>query len=188
MRNYELIHMIQNAGLGKDVESVVVRAFNKMFDAKEPDGCLSTSVSICLALEYLGYKPQLCVGKFWYGDHDFYHAWTELDGRIIDVSIYGNTAFSQYWKDGIVNPQVNKDYLETDIKYEPFMFDDDFNDSMISLMMGKTFYYYCDHAPKRNAIWNMILNYLDTSSLEVLDKVKTISMNHIIGERRSEDV
>lgn len=188
MKNYEMIHLIQTAGLPVDAEKVVVRAFNKMNDVKEPDGCLSISVSLCIALEYLGYSPELCIGKFWVKGHDYYHAWTELDKRVIDVAIYGNTSFSPYWRDGIVAPQINRYYLETDIKYDPFVFDEDFKDALISKMMGKTFYYYCDNAPKRNAIWNMIMYYLDTSSLNVLKAIKDIAQLHTIGERNDTNV
>lgn len=187
MRNYEMIHLIQAAGLPKDAQNVVVRAFNKMDGTKEPDGCLSISVSLCIALEQLGYSPLLCVGKFWVNGHDFYHAWVQLNGRVIDIAIYGNTAFSPYWRDGIVKPQVNKEYAETDVKYEPFAFDDDFKDAMIAQMMGRSFYYYCDHAPKRNAIWNLIMYYLDTTSTAVLASVKDISKKHTIGERGEEN-
>lgn len=187
MKNYEMIHLIQAAGLPKDVQNVVVRAFNKMNDIEEPDGCLSTSVSLCIALEYLGYMPKLCIGKFWMGGHDYYHTWVELDGRVIDVAVYGNTAFSPYWMDEIVKPQVNKEYSETDVRYEPFAFDDDFKNAMISKMMGRTFYNYCDNAPRRNAIWNMILYYLDTSSFSTLAQVKEISKKHVIGERNDDN-
>ena len=183
MKNYEMIHMIQDSGLPKNVQNVVVRAFNKMSDAKEPDGCLSISVSLCVALEQLGYSPMLCIGKFWYGEHDYYHAWTELDGKIIDVAIYGNSSFSPYWKDGVIKPQVNKSYDETDVKYEPFVFDEDFKNALISQMMGRTYYYYCDNAPRHNAIWNLIMYYLDTSSMDVLQSVKDIARKHTIGER-----
>ncbi len=183
MKNYEMIHLIQASGLQKDAQNVIVRAFNKMNDAKEPNGCLSTSVSLCLALEYLGYLPNLCIGKFWNNDQDFYHAWTELDGKVIDISIYGNSSFSPYWHNGIIKPQVNKEYTETDIKYEPFLFDEDFKDADISKMMGVSFYDYCNNAPKHNAIWNLILYYLDTFSQSTLDAVKEIAKKHIIGEK-----
>ena len=183
MKNYEMINVIRAGGLPKDAENVVVRAFNKMNDAREPNGCLTTSVSLCIALEYLGYSPRLCIGKFWVNEHDFYHAWTELNGRVIDISIYGNTAFTLMRIDGIVKPQVNRGYSETDIQYEPFVFDDDFQNAMISQMMGRSFYYYCDSAPRRNAIWNLLLSYLDTSSSATLAAIKEIAKKHIIGEK-----
>ncbi len=182
MKNYDMIHLIQDAGLPKDVQKAVVRAFNKLNDAKEPDGCLSTSVALCLALEYLGYASKLIIGKFWVNDHDFYHAWTELDGRIIDVAIYGNSVFSRFWLDGIIAPQVNKTYAETDVKYEPFAFDEDFQNSLISRAKGISFYSYCDNAPKKNAMWNLVLYYLDSASFSALSKIKEISKAHIIGE------
>ena len=183
MRNYEMIHLIQAAGLPEDAKNVVVRAFNKMNETKEPDGCLSTSVTICIAMEYLGYSPNLCIGKFVLNGHDFYHAWTELDGKVIDVAIFGNSSFSPYWRDEVIIPQVNRKYLETDVKYEPFVFDEDFKDAQISKMMGQSFYFYCDNAPKRNAIWNLILYYLDTTTSDVLNAVKEIAKKHMIGER-----
>ena len=153
-----------------------------MNDNREPDGCLSTSVAICIALEQLGYTPKLCIGKYWVGGHDFYHAWTELEGKVIDIAIYGNTHFSSLWQDEKVNPQINKSYDETDIKYEPFTFDDDFKSSMIAQMMGRSFYFYCDHAPRRNAMWNLIMFYLDTSSNSVLLDIKEIAQKHVIGD------
>ncbi len=182
MRDYNLIHKIQNAELPNDAENVVIRAFNKMNDFRDHNGCLSTSIVIFLALEYLGYNPKLCIGKFWVNDHDFYHAWVELNGKIIDVAIYGNTAYSPYWMDGVIEPQVNRSYEDADVKYEPFVFDDDFKDALISQMMGHSFYNYCESAPKRNAMWNLILHCLDTSSPEILSKIKELSRNHIIGE------
>ena len=188
MKNYDMIHLIQKAGLDKDAESVVVRAFNKMNDCQDHCGCLTISVSICLALEYLKFSPKLCIGKFWVNGHDFYHAWVELNEKIIDVAIYGNTAYSPFWQDGIVKPQINVSYDDADITYEPFTFDDDFKDADISEMVGKSFFYYCDHAPKHNAIWNLILYFLDTSSTTTLSSIKELSRNHIIGEGGDDNV
>ena len=182
-----MIHLIQASGLEKPAENVVVRAFNKMYDGREPDGCLSISVSLCIALEYLGFAPRLCIGKYWAEGHDFYHAWTELNGKVIDVAIYGNTCFSQYWPFEMVKPQVNKLYSETDVKYEPFAFDEDFKGAQIARMMGCSFYTYCEMAPKRNAVWNLILHYLNTTSLSTLQTVKEIAKKHVIGERSDLD-
>jgi hypothetical protein len=89
--------------------------------------------------------------------------------------------------DGVIKPQVNKGYDETNVKYEPFAFDEDFKDAMISQMMGRSFYYYCDNAPRRNAIWNLIMYYLDASSMTVLQSVKDIERKHTIGERGDEN-
>lgn len=182
MKNYNMIHLIQNAGLSKEAEKTVVRAFNRMYDTREPDGCLSTSVSLCIALEYLGYFPKLCIGKFWAEGHDFYHAWTELDEKVIDVAIYGNSHFLPIWPYGTINPQINKGYADTDVKYEPFAFDEDFKYAPIAEMMGKSFYLYCDNSPKRNAVWNQIMYYLDTYSSAVLSDIKKIARKHTIGE------
>ena len=182
MKNYDMIHLIQDAGFPKDAEKVVVRAFNRMYDAQEPNGCLLISVSLCIALEHLEYAPKLCIGKFWTEGHDFYHAWTELDGKVVDVAIYGNSHFFPLWSYEGINPQVNKGYADTDVKYEPFVFDEDFKDALIAEMMGKSFYSYCDNAPKRNMVWNLIMYYLDSSSSAVLSDVKEIARKHTIGE------
>ena len=182
MKNYDMIHLIQAAGLSKDVEKVVVRVFNMLNDARDSQGCLTSSVVLCIALEYLGYLPKLCLGKFWAFGHDYYHAWTEIDGKVIDIAIYGNTSFSQYWRDGIIMPQVNKAYDETDVKYEPFIFDEGYEETWIGAVMGWSFYDYCEKAPKRNVVWNMILHCLETSSLIALQRIKEISRSHVIGD------
>ena len=62
------------------------------------------------------------------------------------------------------------------------MFDEDFKDALIAEMMGKSFYSYCDNAPKRNMIWNLIMYYLDSSSSSVLSDVKEIARKHTISE------
>lgn len=187
MRNYEMIHLIQAAGLPENAQDVVVRAFNKMNDMGDSSGCLCISVSLCIALEHLGYDPTLCVGKVRVGEHDMYHAWTELDGKVIDVAIFGNSSFSPLWLDEVVKPQVYRDYGETDVRYEPFAFDEDFKYAMISAAMGRSFFFYCDSVPTPNAIWNLIMYYLNSSSPSVLASIKEIAKKHIIGERSNAD-
>lgn len=182
MKNYEMIHLIQEAGLPKDAEKVVVRAFNKINDAQDPMACLTTSVVLCIALEYLGYSPKLCLGKIWSDEQDYYHAWTELDGKVIDVAVFCNSSYSPYWKGKTISPQVNKTYTDTDVKYESFVFDEDYEETWIAQAVGLSFYFYCENAPKKNVIWKTIMYCLDASSLNVLYRIKDIAERHEIGE------
>ncbi len=97
-RDYDAIHYIQRQLSGFEDKKMVfamTKAFNKMYAAKEPDGCLSTTVELFIALKYLGYKPRICYGLVVPpSDYEFYHAWLELDGKIVDIAIYGNAKFS----------------------------------------------------------------------------------------------
>lgn len=65
IKNYEMTHLIQSAGLPEDAQRVVVCEFNKPFDAKEPDGCMSTSISLYHVLDYFGYILRLIIGTAW---------------------------------------------------------------------------------------------------------------------------
>ena len=183
MRNSEIVSLIQSAGLSPKATDAVVRAFILMNDNKDCNGCLTISISLCIALEYLGYSPKLCIGKFWVGRHDFYHAWIELDKKVIDIAIYGNSSFSPYWIDDVIMPQINKAYNETDVKYEPFTFDGEFQNAAISQAIGWSFYFYCENAPWPNAVWDIIMYYLGSSSIAVLKSIKDIAKKHLIGEQ-----
>ena len=96
-------------------------------------------------------------------------------------------------KDNIINIVLTND-LQPQLmindwqkKKQCFVFDEDFKNAMISQMMGRSFYYYCDNAPRRNAIWNLIMYYLDASSMVVLQSVKDIARKHTIGARGDEN-
>lgn len=185
MRDYDAIHLIQKSGLSEKATSAIVRNFNKMCSAQEPDGCLSMSAVNCLALAYLGMKPSVILGQVKIEDNYFYHAWVETDGRVIDVAIYGNTHFSPYV--GLlpqVMPQVYKPYSETNVKYFPNKYDNDFNKWNGHIALGMNLKTYLDHAPKKNALWNLALYCLDLSpTAENVRKLKDIASHFTIGEK-----
>jgi hypothetical protein len=70
---------------------VLVKIFDMICDNQEDDGCLSDSVALLVVIRSLGYDVKLCYGLCTSpGGLDFYHAWLEMDGRILDMAIYGN--------------------------------------------------------------------------------------------------
>lgn len=184
MRDYEAIHIIQNAGLPKDAAYVLVRNFNKMYEAQEPDGCLSMSSVNCLTLAYLGYYSMVRMGQVEINGRPFYHAWAELDGKVIDNSIYGNTHFSPF-ADILppVMPQINKAYGETDIQYFPDKFDKDFKEWPAHIIYGVNLAVYLDKAPRRNALWNLALYCLDKApTADNMKSLRTIAEKYVIGK------
>lgn len=183
MRDYDAIHIIQNSGLPKNAVSALVRSFNKMYEGQEPDGCISNSAVNCLALAYLGLSPTLRLGQVEIDGRPFYHAWTELDRKVIDLSIYGNTHFPPFGDIlPSVVPQVNRSYGNTDISYFPDKFDDDFDSWDGHITLGMKMADYLDHAPKRNALWNMALYCLDMSpTADNMRRLKDTASKYIIG-------
>ena len=72
----------------KRLTNALVRTFNMICDNKEPDGCFSNSVALHVVLRSLGYDPKLCYGLCCSPcGQDFYHAWLELDGNVLDLCI-----------------------------------------------------------------------------------------------------
>lgn len=64
----------------------LIRTFNKICDNREPDGCFSNSVALHVVLRSLGYNPTLCYGLCTSPKgQEFYHAWIELDGVVLDL-------------------------------------------------------------------------------------------------------
>lgn len=184
MRDYDAIHVIQNSGLPKNAASVLVRSFNKAYEAQEPDGCISNSAVNCVCLAYLGFNPVLRLGQIEVDERPFYHAWTELDGKIIDLAVYGNTHFPPFG-DLLpsVMPQVNKEYGHADVSYYPDKFDDDFSSWGGHITLGMNMADYMDNAPKRNALWNMALYCLDMSpTADNLRKLKATASKYTIGK------
>lgn len=146
----------------------MTKAFNKMYAAKEPDGCLSTTVELFIALKYLGYKPRICYGLVVPpSDYEFYHAWLELDGKIVDIAIYGNAKFSPYSTFDVRFPIVMGSYEanEQGMVYHPFTFDEDWHDALISKVQGMSVIEYCDKSPKQ-ILWTFVCELLDMSPLK----------------------
>lgn len=100
-KDYEALHYIQNQcdkhELPLKIKSCLQNAFNLLYDKKSGDDCLSTTAALYICFKMLGVQSRICYGlcKTDMGG-EFYHAWLELDDKIIDLAIYGNLRFSPY--------------------------------------------------------------------------------------------
>ena len=174
-KDYKSIKYIQKQLLkfnDPKLTNAVTNAFNLIAKYKEPDGCLSTSVELYVALKYLGYEPKLCYGLVFLPNaeeekHEIYHAWLELDGRVIDIAIYGNAKFSPYSFFDVETPICYEEYenISTIADYHPFEFDDDWKDAMLNKAVGKKITDYCDGS-YRAVIWDFICDFLSIPHTE----------------------
>ncbi len=167
-RDYKMMHYIQSqlAPLGDDkLTYAITKAFNRMCAVGEHNGCLSTSVQFYIVMKYLGYSPKLCYGLVYPPDrHEIYHAWIELNGKIIDVAIFGNANYSPLAHFTVDKPIVYEEYdsVKEIMEYHPFEFDDDWHNADISVMQGRTIKEYCDLSP-RGMMWKLTFDLLDMS-------------------------
>ena len=115
------------------ISNALIRAFDMMYSNQDHNGCFSTSVALHVIHRSFGYDPKLCYGLCVSpSGKGMYHAWLELDGKVLDLAIYGNSHFSPYWIDEPLGPVVFEDYNDTMMHYGNHEFDEDWNGSMIS--------------------------------------------------------
>ena len=141
---------------------VLVKIFDMICDNKEDDGCLSDSVALLVVLRTLGYDAKLCYGLCTSPEGlDFYHAWLEMDGRILDMAIYGNAHFSPFWLDDrSIGPYVFENYDDTRVKYYNRRFDEDWNQCQLyTVIRMRSLKAYIDNAPN-DCMWKLIFELL----------------------------
>jgi hypothetical protein len=180
-RNYPAIHYIQDKlkGFNPKFTDCVVRQFNQVDTGQEPDGCLSNSVVLYICAKEFGYNPNLCYGLCTYKGREFYHAWLEIDGTVIDNSIYGNVNFSPYFPQERMDTPYIGGYRDTEVCYGRFQFDQDWTGSMIARMEGMTFEEYMDGLPQ-GAMWRLACRTLDkTPTRNLVEHLRT----HVKGKK-----
>lgn len=168
----------------RKLTSVVTKAFNRMYDIQEPDGCLSTSTQIVTCLQYLGYDAKLIVGQMYdETNHGFYHTWVELNDKIIDISGYGNTNWSQFYPGKPwLYPTINESYDESPVSYHRFEFDKDWPNSQMSMADGWSISKYFDGST-RKCLWQFTCDLLDISLItKNKQRLKNITDTIIIGK------
>ena len=175
-RNYTAIHYIQNQlkGFNPKFIDCVTRCFNLIEQYQEPDGCLSNSILLFICAKEYGYDPVLCYGLCELDGIAFYHAWLEIDGIVIDLSIYGNVNYSPFslWENNLDVPYIGT-YQDSVVQYGKFKFDDDWSYSMIAQMEGWSFEKYMNGLP-RNAMWKGVCKILDrTPTNNLVEHLKT---------------
>lgn len=182
-RNYSVIHYIQNQlkGFNPKFVDCVVRCFNTVDQIHEPDGCLSNSVALFICAKEYGYNPVLCYGLCELAGNKFYHVWLEINGIIIDISIYGNVNFNPYfiWNITLDKPYIGS-YEDSIVRYGKFEFDEDWSDSMISKAEGWSFEKYMNRCPY-DAMWKRVCKFLDKSFIpNVIKYLKILIENETI--------
>lgn len=182
-RDYEMIKYIRQQMQNYDdrFTNAVIKLFNKMVDTKEPNGCLSNSAMLLACARYCGYNAKLCYGLCDNGKHEIYHAWLEIEDRIFDIGIYGNSHFSPlYLDEPLERPVINCRYNDAPINYGRFVFDKDWKDADLSRAENLTMEQYFDNS-ERHILWQLVCSLLDLSPIPVNgEKIRDAIKNIVI--------
>lgn len=179
-KNYKCIHYIQEQlkDFDKSFVNCVIRCFNLIEKNKEPNGCLSNTAALYICAKSFGYNPIICYGLCNLDGRDFYHAWLEINGIIIDLSIYGNINYSPYsmWNYKIDTPFIGE-YSDSKISYGRFKFDQDWSKSLIGQIVGKTLIQYMNGAPQYR-MWKLVCKFMDkTLTKDLLQQLQRYAEN-----------
>lgn len=182
-RNYSAIHYIQNQlkGFNPKFVDCVVRCFNMIDQTHESDGGLFNSVALFICAKEYGYSPVLCYGLCELEGKKFYHAWLEINGIIIDMSIYGTVNFNPYfiWNVVLDKPYIGS-YGDAIVQYGKFEFDKHWSNSTISKAEGWSFEEYMDRCPY-DMMWKRVCKFLDKSFIpNVIKYLKILIENETI--------
>ncbi len=155
-RNYTLNKYVRNecsVFLNDKATSGIEKCFDFLYQNEEPQGCLYSSIINFAILSYNGYSPKLCYGLCKNDGNEFYHAWIELNGKILDIAIYGNTNFNP-WNLGakLDFPIIFKDFNEH-IVYNNQKFDSDWPNSGIYNISIQKMSQYIENNSK---VWNLL--------------------------------
>ena len=145
------------------LKDALIEAFELMYQNREPDGCLSNSIALYVILRSYGYSPVLAFGLCISPEgNEFYHAWLELDNRILDISIYGNSHFSGYWLDANpTGPFVFENKNNIPVKYGNRVFDEDWPNCLISQAVSNmSIFDYIEGCPN-DGMWRLIFRIID---------------------------
>ena len=153
-KNYDIIHYIQNCmdGMDDKITNSIVRMFTRLDERHCYASCLSTSITLFLAMKYLELEPKLILGTVQYQGLSYPHAWLEHDNKIFDLATYEDIKHHPVLKEReltLITPQINISYEDAaeDICYYPFQFGDTWPMAGMKRVVGKTFEEYADEAP-----------------------------------------
>ena len=164
-RNQTAVNYIrqQMRGFKPEFVKCVIRCFEFIDSTRQPNGCLGSSVALYICAKEFGYRPKLCYGLCRVEGVPFYHAWLEINGIIIDPSIYGNVNFNpevrQSCQTVLDTPYIGT-YKTSVISYGRFEFGEDWKTKELSLAEGLSFEQYVDGAPN-NEMWWMTCKFLN---------------------------
>ena len=159
------------ADFNENFVNAVVDTFLFMHKNQESGTCLTISVQLAVIAQYYGYDAKLVYGLCKYQDIDFYHAWIEIDNKIIDVAIYGNVNWSGLGF-GLDKPVIYESYEDVDIHYGKFEFDETWFDSDLYEAEGWTVEKYLNTG-KYHCLWYLLLNRIGSkeTSYEDLERI-----------------
>ena len=140
----------------------ILRAFDFICSIEQPDGCLSTSVALLVVLRSIGYAPKLCYGLCKTSEgYEFYHSWIELNKKVIDLAVYGNSHYSPFWLDGPLDPVIMEPYENTSVRYGDQVFDEDWEECAIHYAItNNTLLSYIENAPW-DGMWKLIFKLMN---------------------------
>lgn len=167
MNDIELYIKNQLVGFNQKFIDAVIDVYKFMQSNKECGTCLTISVQLVVIAKYYGYNAQLVYGLCKYDGHDFYHAWIEINGKIIDIAIYGNVNWSGIGCK-IDLPVVYCDYDTTDVYYGKFEFDETWFDSDLYEAEGWTIEKYLNNS-KHQFLWYLLFNRIGSKQTSYED-------------------
>ena len=173
------------AGYSFEVADMISLMFRFMVDYKIEGGCLLMSVVTSLALDYAGIENNLIVGLSISQNNRifFHHVWVEINKKILDIAIYGNSYFNEKWIENVVEPQVFVSRSEADISYVPnSILKNRWSSDPLSQAIGMTYYDYLNMAKEWTLVsyitnvqkdsdeWNRILEIAKMRRIRVKKK------------------
>ncbi len=180
-RDYEALHIIQKQcddnNITSPLKDYLQRAFNLICDNRVGDDCLSTTVALFVLCRMNGIDAKICYGLCETDrNRKYYHAWLEIDGKIIDLAIYGNLHFSPYQLEASCsNPVVMESYDYKPMHYGKFVFENDWSEAAIYAVDKDTIRDYIKNAPQDGMIERIckIMDKTPTATLkqEIYDAV-----------------
>ena len=99
-RNYEALHhiQIQLSEYDKGLSHAIQRLFNILDQKEESQGCVIVNIISALIFKKYGIEPEIHLGEvITDGEHEAYHCWLTIEGKIFDMGIYGNSNFNPYY-------------------------------------------------------------------------------------------
>lgn len=161
-RNYKVRHYIQQQVhkyySDNRLSDLLFRCFEQIDKTQDYNGCLSTSVALYVCLSELGYSPKLCYGLcHTQSGFEFYHAWIELEDKVIDIAVYGNLNFNRLVpkSETVEFPVVLETYDNSYITYGRFVFDDYWCGAAICHAENWTILQYVNNVPN-NGMYRII--------------------------------
>lgn len=145
-------------GLSDKVTRLLISQAWLVWENRDDDGALSNSVVLFVCLRYLGLDPKICFGLCNRNTNgkEFYHVWIELDGKVLDISIFGTLNYSQFDLETKLHlPVIMEDYDTAPFDYGRFVFDEDWNKSVISYGIQTTVFKYIHNSPY-NCMYRLI--------------------------------